>query len=188
MRRSWFLVICVLMGCTARPGPAVGDGTITPEQLRVSQGYALLYELVSKQSGLDKVFVLGGGVSDETRALILEIDAASEQAAVMIPSFAESDPWIDLRTSGLPTAEVESRQSAEASITRRLLFAGKEFELRLLLSQAEATGYCESLARSIASMDHDPRRRKWLSEFADSCERYARRVEGRLAVRKGDPQ
>ena len=175
-----------MSGCTPRTGVGPVEGALAPEQVQLAQGYALLHELVSKQSGLDQSLILGGGMSDETRALIREIDATSEEATEKVRSMAQAAPWIDLRTLGLPEAEAGSRRHMEAGVTRRLLFAGKDFELRLLLSQVDATGYGEALAIALEKMEKDRERREWLRGFAQEYAGYARRVEGRLAVRKGE--
>ena len=154
------------------------------KQSQISEGYAMLYELVSKQTGLDRALVLGGGMNDQTKALIREIADVSKQAVAKIRGFAQADPSLGLKQTGLPEVELKARAEIESSITRRLLFAGKNFEVRLLLSQSDATEYGAALARELAERDADPQRRAWLKEFADRYGKLRERVEQRLTVRK----
>lgn len=180
--RSRILVLLLAMSACAptktRPPPS-GDAP----RNSVSEGYALLYELVSKQSGLDKALVMGG-MGTDGKALIREIAEASKSAAAKIEAFAKADASLDLKHTALPEVEVRARSATESAATKHLLFAGKEFELRLLVTQADATEYGRMLAKELREVDQDRERRAWLKEFSAQYGKLRDRVEGRLTVRK----
>lgn len=186
MRVLSIAISITLMSCQPRTAIQDDSGPPTSEQIQLSHGYALLYELTNKQSDLDKALFLGGGMSDAAKQLIRDIDAASERAAEQIRQFADVEPWMELSDLGLPEAEIGSRRAIEKLTTRRLLFSGGAFEFRLLLSQADATQYGVSLAESLREMDNHAGRRAWLEEFSSEYKSLFEKVEAQLSARKGN--
>lgn len=167
-----------------KPAPkAAPQQRASRKQVELSRGYAMLYELVSKQSGLDRALIIGGGMDAESKSLIREIAQASERAAARIKNFTRADPSLALKNRGLPEVEVRARAEIESSLKGRLLFAGKNFEVRLLLAQNDATEYGAALAQEMAKLDPHRERRAWLKEFAEHYGKLRQRVEERLTVR-----
>ncbi len=145
-----------------------------------AQGYALLYALVSKQAGVDKSLVVGT-MGDPTKSLVKQIAQVSGEAVQQLKQWSQADGW-DLKQTGLPAVERAARESEESRTTRDLLFAGKKFELRLLISQSSATSYGWHLARELAKMEGDETRKAWLDGFAERYEDLHKRVEQCLSV------
>ena len=165
------------------PKPAATPQRPSREQVELSHGYAMLYELVSKQSGLDRALIMGGGMDAQSKSLIREIAEASDRAAAKIKAFAGADPSLALKDRGLPEVEAKARAEIESSMKGRLIFAGKDFEVRLLLAQNDATEYGAALAGELAKYDTDRERRAWLKEFAEHYAKLRQRVEQRMTVR-----
>ena len=165
------LTMALLTGCTA------GQSTSPPHNSAPSrndhpalsrpviEGYSLLYELVSNESGVDGIFIIKTA-SPKTVELIRTIADVSRQAVKKLHSFTEIDSRLVLDQTGLPQVESATRAAIESKISRQLLFAGDDFELRLLLTQLEATHYGAALANQLAQIDDNERRSQWLVEFA----------------------
>jgi hypothetical protein len=115
-------------------------------------GYALLYALMGQQKHVSKLLIVKGE-RDDLDDLIQQIAETSEAAHEALEELAEDDPSFDLDDTGLPAAEVETREAIADTRTAQLLeSSGGEFELQLLLAQNEALVYathlCEVLARA----------------------------------------
>ncbi len=175
--RIVMLVICAIVaGCaTARRMPS--DGSERDREL--SHGYSLLYNVVNKQSDLDKIFFLKRP-PETTRALIEQIAEASRQAARKLRTFAENDPSLALDDQGLPVTEDNTRKAVEASTRNRLLF-GDGFELRLLLTQAESSNYVAHLASTLAEADGNKDRAAELKAIAEQFRGFNDKVIARIS-------
>ena len=154
-----------------------------PKPSQLSNGYGLLYELVSKQADLNKALMLHDA-GDETRDLIEQIAQSSRVATEKLELFARADPGLTLGNTGLPRIDTNARNAEESSQTWRLLFSEGVFELRLLLTQVSATSYGANLADELESLDPDPERRAWLLRFAEEYRAFHERVEFRLALKE----
>lgn len=172
--------LLVVLGCKSPPA-AVAPGAY---DARLSGGYALLYELVDKQSGVGQALILGGGMSEKTKSLIREIAQSSKVAAQTLKNFAEQDPALRLDDAQLPWVEQKSREAEESQTTSRMLLAGKKFEFRLLLSQTKSMPYGSLLARELAAIESNRDRKQWLTAFAKEFDSYRDRAEERLAVKE----
>lgn len=176
----WAIALLMLSGCAA-PKQQSADAQ-APANTQLSHGYSLLYSLVSKQSNLDKVLILKSA-SEPTKQLIKRIAQASAAAKKQIEELAKLDPALVLNDEGLPAIESATRAAIESATSKQLLFGGDSFELRLLLTQVEATRYGAALARQLAAADPDPARVSWLESFAQQYEDLNRDVIARLAAR-----
>lgn len=153
-----------------------------PASVQLSHGYSLLYSLVSKQSNLDKALILKSP-SEPTRKIIKQVAETSAAAKRQLDELAKLNPALVLNDEGLPAIETSTRAAIESATSKQLLFGGDSFELRLLLTQVEATRYGAALARQLAAADPDPARVSWLTAFAQQYEDLNRDVLARLAVR-----
>ena len=136
------------------------------QQRQLTEGYSLLYELVSKQSQVDSLFVLKTA-SKPCVQVVTQIAQASKDASARISSICDDDPMLVLDRASLPRVESATRDAIESATSKALLFAGSDFEVRLLLTQYEATRYGSHLAGELAATDPNTSRGQWLEEFAD---------------------
>jgi hypothetical protein len=149
--------------------------------LRLNHGYTLLYELMGKQSDVDKILILRDA-SEPTQAVIHEIAAACTNAKKQLEVFAKGDPQLHMDLKDLPEAEVDTRAAIQSATTKKLLL-GSGFELKLILTQVSATEYGAFLARTLADLDPDKVRVAWLKELEKNLQDLYQKVVGRLAVR-----
>ena len=81
----------------------------------------------------------------------------------------------------MPAIEKDVRASISKKTGSELIFSDR-FELRLLLTQSEATRYAAALAKQIADRDKDDLRRKSMEKLAEQMGQLRDRVLDRLAV------
>ena len=160
------LMCCFLFNCVASP-PRTGDIQRDPQ---LTSGYSLLHELVAKQSSVDKILLIKSA-SEPTVELIRAIALASDEAQKQIRTYADQDARIELGHADLPGVEQATRDAIESVTAGKLIFDAERFELDLLLTQYEATKYGYFLARQLAKLDPDDRRRQWLGRFSESYQK-----------------
>jgi hypothetical protein len=167
--------------CTS-PQPAPKPGV--PEKVirTRNQALSLFYDLVSSDQDVGKVFLLKQ-VDPAVGRLVKEIAKACADARTALDAFAKADPSLRLDVTGLPPMEKKTRDLDSSATTRELLFAsGRDFDLRLLLTQVDALGYAGRLAATAREVDEDANRRealgKWARQFLDLREK----VIGMLSV------
>ncbi len=185
-KRVWVTTgLClVMLSCQSTPAPPQPGDPLAPSLL---EGYSLLFELVSKQRQVDGIFLLKSA-SKTTTDVVVSIAKLSQQAADQIQAFADQEAQLTLDRESLPTVERSARGAIESATTKELLFADEGFELRLLLTQVEATRYGASLAQALMEIEKNTPRHQWLKQFKD---RYARahtdvyeRIESLIALPK----
>lgn len=177
-RHHLLFALCMtalLTGCASRErlpsDPAQRDKEL-------SHGYSLLYNVVSKQADLDKLFFLKRP-PETTRALMERIARASREASAQLRQIAQNNPAIVLDDQGLPLLERNTRAAVEAATRNKLLF-GDNFELRLLLTQVESSNYVTHLAQQLATIDTDEKRKETLTHIAEQFGQFNDQVVQRL--------
>src|SRR5262245_20150154 len=177
------LTLFVLVGCeTVHDGPSAGLSAATTHQVR-NEGCSLLYELLGKERHVNRVLLIKKE-TPELGDLIDEITRHAGDAAEQLKEFAKTDPTLDLNQAGLPLAERKARSSIESAHTKELLTSsGREFELRLLIAQAEALTYGRHLAKVLAERDNDVRRRLFFENLSHHFEALHQKVMNLLSVR-----
>jgi hypothetical protein len=162
----FFLIALLLTGCSTTPArPSAG-----PESAR-NEGYSLLYDLARKEKDVNKLLLLKKEQADVNDA-IQEIARVMGDAERQLKEFAHEDPTLQLKTPGLPWAEQKTRAAIESARAKKLLLtSGQQFELRLLLSQAEGLSYGSHLARVLQQQEKDIRRKMFLEELSRQLER-----------------
>jgi hypothetical protein len=153
----------------------------TKEELRLNDGFALLYDLMDKESGVDKILVLRSA-SAPTQEIIRRIAKECAAAKEHLDSLAKANSLLRLDYQDLPRAEVDTRKAIEWATTKKLLF-GVGFELKLILTQVSATEYAAFLAESLAARDRDEERKAWLGEAAERFKGLHQEIVQRLAVK-----
>jgi hypothetical protein len=141
-----------------------------------NEGFTLLYELTTKQRDVDKILILKR-VSDRTATEIKEIAQTFRQAQEQLDGFARRDGSLNFQTKHLPALEEKTRDSIQATATKNLLFStGKDFELRLLLTQVQALDYASHLAGVLVNQEDNQDRKSFLSEFSKQCDQHSKNV------------
>ena len=177
------LALLVLVGCKTAPARhsdvTTGAGT---NQVQ-NEGYSLLYELLGKEKNVNKVLLVKRE-TPEVRELIDEIAREASDAADQIKQFATADQTLDLNQTGLPFTERKTRSSIESARTKELLTSsGAAFELRLLMTQAEALTYGQHLAKVLGEHERDVRRRLFLEGLSRQFQRLHQKLMGLLSAR-----
>ena len=143
-----------------------------------TQAHALLFDLLNDEKNVSKLLIIKRERA-ELRTLINEISERAGKAYKELETFAKSDHTLNLKNTGLPSAEVFTRKAIAKTRAKELLTqSGKEFEVRLLLIQNEALTYGAHLATITANSDTAPDRRQMLQQLsADLFQLQKRTVE-----------
>lgn len=177
--------IIVLAGLLALGGcesPRVRPpGTASPG-LPAKGGYGLLFQLLGDEKDVSKLLIIKRERA-ELRELIRQIAQTSAEAHKKLEAFGRTAPELQLRETGLPAAEVETRESLAKAKAKTLLGqSGKDFELALLLSQQEATSYATHLAATLAKAERHPERAQFLKQLSSDFNQLHSRVVGVLTA------
>jgi hypothetical protein len=158
------LIAVVQLGCrTAQP---LVSGTQSSASSAPGQAHALLFGLLDDEKNVSKLLIIKRE-RPELRALINEISERAGKAHKELEAFAKSDRTLNLKDQGLPGPEVVTRNAiAKARAKELLTESGKEFELRLLLSQNEALTYGAYLAATAAASDTLAHRHQMLQQLS----------------------
>lgn len=171
------VAICYSGGCASAH---LASGTRPTEQ---NNGYSLLYDLVSKESGVDKLLY----VKNERKAigdLIREIAKTSKQLKEQLEKYAREDSSLQLNELGLPAVELETRAAIDSAMAKKLLLSWNDaFEVQLLVSQAEAVRYATYLCRRIAKIETSPARADYLNLVSKDFERLSGAIMQHLSAR-----
>ena len=144
---------------TTAAAPA-GKKELTAEEklkeLRLNDGFTLLYELMGKESDVDKILIFRNA-SMPTQTIVREIAKVCITAKDHLDSLAKKSPLLRMNQHDLPKAEMDTREAIEWATTKKLLL-GSEFEVKLILTQISATEYAAFLAQTLADRDQDKER------------------------------
>lgn len=159
------LVAVVQLGCrTAQPPVSETQSSASHAS---GHGHALLFGLLGDEKNVSKLLIIKRE-RPELRALITEISERAGKAHKEFEAFAKSDQTLNLKNQGLPGAEVLTRSAIAKTRAKELLTeSGKEFELRLLLTQNEALTYGAYLAATAAANDTAANRRQMLQQLSN---------------------
>jgi hypothetical protein len=145
-------------------------------------GYALLYDLLGDEKNVSKLLIVKRERA-ELASLIKDISRVAADAHKTIEVLARLDARLNLIDRGLPRAEVATRERiAKARAKELLTDKGKDFELRLLLTQNEALIYGTHLAAAVVAEEENPDRVKFLNRLSSDLSSLQQRVVGMLAT------
>jgi hypothetical protein len=175
-----FAFSVALAGCAASPKPPSANGGLFRQK---NEGYSILYKLMSDESQVGKIFIIKHA-DDSVGNLIRGVGDACTAASKQMDEFPKSDNRIEYDVSDLPYIEVKSRELAASETTKALLgSSGKEFELRLIFSQAQAMNYAHQLCDALAADEDNPDRKNFLTDLSQRCSGYYTSLMSMLDVK-----
>jgi hypothetical protein len=172
--------VFTLTACSSNPAShANGGGGIIHER---NQGYSLLYGLLSDESDVGKIFILKSA-DEPVKTLVKEIGSAAGAAKKQLDGFAKQDKELDYNIADLPYLEKRGRDLQARDDEHTLLFSsGKEFELRLIFTQVQATDYATQLCRGLIEKEDNPPRKSFLKNLEKQSTDFHDRLMKMLTV------
>jgi hypothetical protein len=171
--------LALVVACQSAPtrAPTQIDGQPQVD-VELSYGYARLHDLMGKLNDVDNsLFLFMKGPSDPVKQLLRNIADTADHAHERIETLVEDDPTIDLDVDLSAELEQETRSAIQSTTKSELMGAGgREFELRMLISQLESTRYGSHLAERIAEADPNEQRRDYLEQLAEQLEELRQRA------------
>jgi hypothetical protein len=153
-------VACVLTGCQSPKVRSPGESGVA--QSTRNNCYSLLYQLLDDQKNVGLLRFIKRE-QDDVKTLVKKIAAHSATGAKVLEEFARH-PSIPLDDIRLPPGEAATRAAIASTRTKELLGqTGDEFELTLLLTQAEALSYASHLAKVAGKNEPQPDRARALA-------------------------
>jgi hypothetical protein len=159
MKRTSALVLTL-----AAIGIMAGCATLEPRAREdaLSPGYAILYELLSKESRSDWLSLIKKE-SPELKSLLEKIADTSTATVKELDALAGLDPPLNLKVTHLPRIERAARDSLDKETSQDILHSsGVGLEFNMASSQLAAMSYATHLARSLALVESNPRRIEFL--------------------------
>jgi len=128
----------------------------------LSEGYALLYDLVFKEKQSSQLSIIKT-MSPELKSLLERISETSKVTAQELETLARIDPPLNLQVTHLPRIEQAARESIDKEKTKQMIRStGVDLEFNMVSSQLAAMNYAAHLARSLAVVETNPRRKALL--------------------------
>lgn len=179
------LAATLVCGCQTRRtgGEAAVVNTNKTERATWSNGYALLYQLMSDEQNVSKLHYFKHEQPD-VKELINGIAAASALAAKQLEAYDQQDGGADLKNQDLPPGEQTTRDAIASTKKWDLLgHTGEHLELSLLLTQSEAMNYGWHLAEVAARNDSRPERARYLKALSEQMKGFYRDIYQLLLTR-----
>ena len=189
-------VLVVLCGCgllhqssSETPGPQATAREDRSSQAHTNANdYALLFDLLGDEKDVSKLLIIKRE-RPELRDLIREIAQRCGQAHKDLEGFGRADRSLNFKAHGLPTIESETRAAIAKTKAKQLLTeSGKEFELRLLITQHEALTYASHLAASIVKTETNPQRAQFLRQLSSDLTALEQRVTNMILANYNWPE
>jgi hypothetical protein len=158
-----FLAAMWVLSACATLEPSATEGAPTKVNVsEFSEGYGLLYDLVSKEKQSSLLSIIKT-MSPELKSLLERISETSKATAKELETLVKLDPTRNLKVTNLPRIEQATRDSIDKETSKELLQSkGVDLEFHMLSSQLPAMNYAAHLARSLAVVETNPRRREFL--------------------------
>ena len=132
----------------------------------ISAGYALLYDLVSKEKQSSLLSIIKKE-SPELKSLLERISEASKATAKELDTLARIHPPLNLKVTHLPRIEQAARESIDKETSKEILHSkGVDLEFHMVSSQLAGMNYAAHLARSLAVVETNARRKEFLQRTA----------------------
>jgi hypothetical protein len=128
----------------------------------ISAGYALLYDLVSKEKQSSRLSIIKKE-SPELKSLLERISDTSKATAKELETLARKNPPLNLKATHLPRIEQAARESIDKETSNEMLRSkGVDLEFNMVSSQLAGMNYAAHLARSLAVVETNSRRKEFL--------------------------
>ena len=154
--------VWLLSGCALLEPRAKNDA---PTNVNVSErgaGYALLYDLATQQKHSNLLSLIKKE-TPELKALLERISKTSQATATELETLAKMSPPLNLKVTHLPRIEQATRDSIAKETSKEILRSnGVEMELTMVSSQLSGMNYAAHLARSLALVEGNARRKEFL--------------------------
>jgi len=166
------LVTLLLLGsgaCTSNH-PSGGSSGAAAESDRLyrtrNEGYSILYKLMSDESDVGMILWLKHA-DDSVAGLVKAVGERCQAARKEMDEFPKSDKHIEFNVADLPEVEQKCRELETEETRHELLSSsGKDFEIYLIFSQAEAMSYANNLCIAMEKTEDNPIRKKFLVDLA----------------------
>jgi hypothetical protein len=166
---AWAVTACQ----SPKPRPSHEAG---PPRAKRDNCYSLLHDLLNDEKRVGLLRFIKREEED-VKNLVKRIASVSGTGAKLLKEFAKRDPSIDLTYTRLPPGEAATREAIAATKQKELLSQnGAEFELSLLLSQAEALSYGCHLAKVAGESEAQPDRARALAGLSEDLRRLHQEV------------
>jgi hypothetical protein len=156
------LLVVLTAGCAILESRAKEDAPTNVNVSDISAGYALLYDLVSKEQQSSLLSIIKKE-SPELQSLLERISDTSKTTAKELDALARITPPLNLKITHLPKIERAARESIDKETSKEILNSqGVTLEFNMVSSQLAAMNYAAHLARSLALVETNPRRKEFL--------------------------
>jgi hypothetical protein len=152
----------ILSGCAILEPSSKEDAPTHIKLFEISEGYALLYDLVSKEKQSSLLSIIKKE-SQELTSLLERISETSKTTAKEMETLAKLDPPLNLKVTHLPRIEQAARESIDKETSKEILHSeGVHLEFNMVSSQLAGMNYAAHLARSLAVVEPNPQRKEFL--------------------------
>lgn len=173
----------LMSGCALLEPRAKNDA---PTNVNVSErgaGYALLYDLATQQKHSNLLSLIKKE-SPELKGLLERISKTSQAIATELETLARMNPALDLKATHLPRIEQATRDSIAKETSKEILHTnGMVMELTMVSSQLAGMNYAAHLARSLALVESNPRRKEFLERTDRTYSELHARAHKMLSAR-----
>lgn len=143
-RVALVLLVLLTAGCAILEPRAKKD---------LSEGYALLYDLISKEKQSSQLSIINT-LSPELKSLLERISETSKATTTELETLGRIHPPLNLKVTHLPRIERAALESIEKETRREILQSkGVDLEFIMMSSQLAGMNYSAHLARSLAIVE-----------------------------------
>jgi hypothetical protein len=158
------LLVLLTAGCAVLEPRAKENAPTHVNVSAISEGYALLYDLVSKEKQSSLLSIIKKE-SPEFKSLLERISDTSKATATELEALARINPPLNIKVMHLPRLEQATRESIDKQTSKEILHStGVALEFNIVSSQLAAMNYAAHLARSLAVVETNPRRKEFLQQ------------------------
>ena len=158
-------IACALSGCQSPKARYPSERSAV--QSTRNNCYSLLHQLLNDQKNVSLLRFIKRE-QDDVKRLVKKIAANSAAGAKLLEELARHDSSINLDDIWLPPGEAATREAIASTKKKELLSqTGGEFELSLLLTQAEALSYASHLAQVASENEPQPDRARALAGVSE---------------------
>ncbi len=179
----------VLVGCASHQSSSTAAGqssSLTSDGGLIHaryQGYSILYRLMSDEGNVDKILVVKS-VDDPVKQLIKQIASTCSDAKTQLDDYQKQDGRSEFNVPDLPRMEQETRDLESKTDEKEILFSsGKTFQLRLILTQLQATRYGQLLCTALVQIEDNPQRKDFLTKLASNLGVYHDQLTDMIAAK-----